>query len=362
VLATYPDYYGLALDLAGWRTALAVGARSALAGAAVPLLTDEAHGPHLPFLPRTAASDQPHPPRPALELGSDASVQSPHKLLGSLVQSAWLHLAPERPAGPPAVDEARLEAALATLATTSPSFLLLASLDATRRWAAAEGAEAWRRLAQLTAETRARLAALPGLRCLDHAEAVRLGYLALDPAKVTVSVRGLGLSGPEAEAFLRWQGIQVELADPLNVLCVLTPADTPESVARLVAAFASLAQAAARPADRARLTASRPPGAAGPEGAGELLGEVMGLVPALACPPREALLGPSETVPLEQAAGRVASRAVGVYPPGIPLVAPGEVVTPAHAELLRRLAAAGLRLEGVTAAGADRLALFVVAG
>lgn len=348
-LATHPDYYGLACDLPGWRAALA----------AVPLLVDEAHGPHLPFLPQRGPADTPMP-RPALELGADAAVQSPHKLLGSLVQSAWLHLAPERPASPPAVDPGRVEAALATLTTTSPSFLLLASLDATRRWAAAEGREAYRRLMELADEARAAVNAIPGLRCLDHPEAVRLGYLALDPAKLTVSVRELGLLGPEAEGFLRWRGIHAELADPFNVLFVLSPADSPETVAQLLAALKALAQAAGRPADRTRLTAGRAPGAAAAEVA-VLLGEVASLTPELARSPREATLGASEAVPLAKAAGWIAVRAVGVYPPGIPLLAPGEVVTPAHTELLRRLAAAGLRLDGLATASAGQPSVQVVA-
>ncbi|MDI6871696.1 MAG: hypothetical protein QME79_10145 [Bacillota bacterium] len=354
VLAVYPDYYGLACDLAGWRDALTGGTRHAQPTAAgpIPFLVDEAHGPHLPFLPGCSSPETPLP-RPALELGADAVVQSPHKLLGSLVQSAWLHLAGERPTGRAAVDPARVEAALSALTTTSPSFLLLASLDATRRWAAAEGQEAYRRLAGLALETRAAIAALPGLRCLDGPEALRLGYVALDPAKLTVSVRDLGLSGPEAEAFLRWRGIRAELADPLNVLFLLSPADTPETTSALVAALAALAKAAGRPADRARLTARRPTGAPPPEETAALLGEVMALPPERALSPREALLRPSEAVPLGQAAGRVAARAVGIYPPGIPVVAPGEVVTAAHVELLGRLIAGRLRVDGL--AGEDRV-------
>lgn len=348
VLATYPDYYGLALDLAGWRSAVTAGARRIHPGGEDPviLLVDEAHGAHLPCLPPRSPEGAPLP-RPALALGADAVVQSPHKLLGSLVQSAWLHLAPPGPTGRAAVETERVEAALAALTTTSPSFLLLASLDATRRWAECEGRQAYGRLVGLTEEARLAINALPGLRCLDHAEAVRLGYVALDPTKLTVSVRDLGLSGPEAEAFLRWRGIHVELADPFNVLFVLSPADTPETVSALVEALAALARAAGRPADRARLTARRVSEAAAPDEVAVLLSQVVSLPPERALTPREALLGPTEPVPLPQAAGRVAARAVGIYPPGIPVLAPGETITPAHVELVRRLIAGGLRVEGL---------------
>jgi lysine decarboxylase len=350
VLATYPDYYGLACNLAGWRETLTAGARHLrpVGDKPLPLLVDEAHGPHLPFLP---AGDSPEDalPRPALALGADAVVQSPHKLLGSLVQSAWLHLAGERPGQPALLDPGRIEAALSTLTTTSPSFLLLSSLDATRRWAAEEGRDAYRRLTDLAREARERINALPGLRGLDEVEARRLGYTALDPVKLTVSVRELGLAGPEAEIFLRWRGIHVELSDPFNLLFILSPADTPESLSALIDALRALAGAAGRPVDRARLIAARPPGAAAPEEVAALLGQVMTLPPERAASPREALFAAAEPVPLGQAAGRVAARAVGVYPPGIPVVAPGEVVTPSHVELLQRLVAAGLRVEGLPA-------------
>lgn len=370
-LATYPDYYGLACDLAGWRAALVAGARSAAlatggqASATIPLLVDEAHGPHLPWLSQSMAPGR--LPRPALELGADAAVQSPHKLLGSLVQSAWLHLAPPRPTGRVAVEASRVEAALAALTTTSPSFLLLGSLDAVRRWAEAEGRAAYGRLADLSQEIRAAVDAVPGLKCLDEAEAVRMGYVALDPAKVTVSVRELGLTGPEAAAFLRWRGIQAELADPCNVLFVLSPADTPESGAALLEGLRALSQAAARPVDRARLTAGRRPGTPSPGEIAALLEEVAALAPERACSPREALLGPSEQVLLGRAAGRIAARPVGVYPPGIPVIAPGELLTPAHVRLLERLAAAGLPADGLERSsdaregGADEYRLPVVA-
>lgn len=361
VFATCPDYYGLACDLPGWRTVLGqvrtrpapatpAGPAAGTAGA-VPLLVDEAHGAHLPFLPREGGSGAPFP-RPALELGADAAVQSPHKLLGSLVQSAWLHLAPPRSTGVTAVDEGRVEAALATLTTTSPSFLLLASLDATRRWAAMEGRKAYRRLWELVCETREAIGALPGLRCLDEAEALRLGYVGLDPLKLTVSVRGLGLYGSEAEAFLRWRGIHVELADPFNVLFVLSPADTPEALAALLEGLRALAQAASRPVDLARLTARRPAGTPAPAEVEELLSEAAALPPDCVISPREALLGLAEQVPLEQATGRVSARAVGLYPPGIPLFSPGERITPPQLALLKNLIACGLQVDGLAGDGA----------
>lgn len=335
VLLTYPDYYGLAVDLTAWRKAVD-GWRTAAGGArALPLLVDEAHGAHLPFLPGA--------PVPALAGGADAVVQSPHKLLGSLVQSSWLHV------GAGAVDPARVATALSVLATTSPSFLLLASLDATRRWAAQEAAAAYRRLGALTAEVRARLDALPGLRCLGEADALRLGYAALDPFKLTVSLRELGLFGAEAEDYLCRHGIRPELADPFNLLFVLSPADTRESLDALVEALAGLSDQARDPDGRARLTRRRPPGARGPAEVAELLRVASAEPPATATSvsPRTALLAPSVALPFDQAVGRVAARAVGLYPPGIPLLAPGEVVTRECTGLLRAFRAAGLRVDGL---------------
>ncbi|MGE5508679.1 MAG: aminotransferase class I/II-fold pyridoxal phosphate-dependent enzyme, partial [Chitinophagales bacterium] len=336
VFLTYPDYYGLALDLAAWRRAVDRWRTAPGGQPELVLLVDEAHGAHLPFTPG--------PPEPALAGGADAVVQSPHKLLGSFVQSSWLHVGAGR------LDPARVATALSVLATTSPSFLLLASLDATRRWAAREAKAAYVRLAELVDHVRARLGGIPGLRCLSGEEARRLGYVALDRFKLTVSVRDLGLFGSEAEAYLAGRGLRPELADPFNLLFVLSPADTAESLSALVEGLACLSAEARTPEGQARLTARRPAGAGGPEAVAALLRQVHEGPPAPAAPalpPRAMLFAPSIALPLTKAVGQVAARPVGVYPPGIPLLVPGETVSRERVELLRAFQAVGLRVDGL---------------
>lgn len=300
VLFTSPTPYGACADV---QALVALARRRGL-----PALADEAWGPHLAFHPALPGS--------ALAAGADLVVHSAHKLLSALSQASLLHQRGDRPA------PARVEAVLRMLQSTSPNCLLVASLDSARRQAALRGAEDWGRAIALAEEARAALERVPGLRCLGPGRAP-----AYDPTRLVVSAVELGYTGIELERLLRDRHrIQVEMSDLRNVVALVAPGHAESEVARLVQALRALPRRAA-PA-RVPSAAELPPLAQ------------QGMTP------REAFYAPSAAVPLDQAPGRTCAELITPYPPGIPLLCPGEVFSAEHVEYLSRVLAAGVPLEG----------------
>ena len=301
-----PTYYGIASDLAALADLL--HSRDML------LLVDEAHGAHLCFGDRLPAS--------AMESGADLAAQSTHKLLGALTQASMLLSRGGR------VDPARVQRAASLLQTTSPNMLLLASLDIARLQMAEEGAERIERAVGLSEGLRRAIGELPGLSCLTPAHVVPPRAAGFDPTKLTVSVRGLGMSGMEAESILRHRcKIQCELSDPGNLLFIISMADTEQEAARLL------------------------------EGLTHLSGQCRGGGTTLPMPPpfptarqrippREAFWAQAETVPLEEAAGMVSAEQISFYPPGIPVLCPGEEVSGEMIRCIRATQAMGSRITG----------------
>jgi lysine decarboxylase len=348
VLLTRPSYYGLARNLGEIVTICR--ARK------VPLIVDEAHGAHLHFLPVGAASRaapvvaslrdanasfgetrlQERPPRlggptdypqPALAAGADLVVQSCHKTLGSLVGSAQLHVGNTSPVAPD-----RVQDALNVLQTTSGSFLLLASLDVTRRALAREGKAMFADAVNEARELENKIDAIPGLAVLRPESDPRLADHLRDPLRMVVNVSGTGLSGYDVERFLRTQfQVEDEMADSYNVVYVLSPRDDSAARERLVAGLRAVSeQSRAGTAHRADSLLAAP--------CSTLLQPP---IPPLAMAPREAALGKKLSVPLVSAAGRTCAEMVMFYPPGIPLLMPGELVTADTLDVCRQLLGAG---------------------
>lgn len=289
-LVVSPSYFGAAADV---RTLAAVcHARG------IPLIVDEAWGPHFPFHPDL--------PPAAMACGADAAVASIHKVLTGFTQSSILNLQGPR------VDAARVAAWLGLLQTTSPSAFILASIDACRRQMALHGQELLARTLALGQGARAAIEATPGLHALGEEVLGRPGAAALDGTKLVVDVRGTGLSGYEVDTLLRERHhITVEMSDHRRVVALLSIADDAESVGRLVAALRAIAAAApGQPA--AGLPARVDPAALGAESV---------------LTPREAFFAPARPVPLAEASSHIAVEVVTPYPPGIPLLAPGERIT-----------------------------------
>ena len=309
VALTSPNYYGIAADLP---TIVAAGRRHAKV-----LIVDEAHGPHLHFHPSLPPS--------AVDAGADLTVQSTHKIVGGMTQASMLHIKGT------AVDAGRVAGILQMLQSTSPSYILMASLDLARMQMATEGRKLLGRAIELAEEARTRINRIPGLRCLDSQQVKEWGDLTLDATKLTISVKELGLTGYAASQLLNTEfDIQVEMADLFNLLVIVSIGDRRDDLDRLVQALETLAH-------RAHGSAFIP--------------EILPIPPIhesrLACSPREAYFGDYAYLPLARAAGRVACDIVTIYPPGIPILVPGEEISPAAVEYLQFLGRHGARIDGV---------------
>jgi lysine decarboxylase len=307
VLLTRPTYYGLCRDLS---EISAVCRRHG-----IPLLVDEAHGPHFRFLPEGG-------PRPALDEGADLVAQSSHKTLGSLVGTAQVHVGHNSPVSP-----AQVRDALNLLQTTSPNYLQLVSLDANRRFMAQQGRELFAQAVDVAQSLTASINSLAGLAVLDPAADPRLAGHKRDPLRLVINVAGAGWTGYDAELLLRHEfKIEDELSDWFNIALVLSPNDDAAARERLLAGLQQVS-ANRRPVKQSDIATAT-----------HLLQPA---IPPLAMTPRDAALGPKHAVPLGESIGRVCAESVMFYPPGIPLLMPGEEVTADILEVCRELLAGG---------------------
>jgi len=315
VFVVSPTYYGMVADVAG----LAEVAHAA--GAA--LVVDQAWGPHFGFHPGV--------PRSALALGADAVITSTHKIVGALTQAAMLHVARGRDGV--RVDLAAVGRAVRLVRSTSPSSLLLASLDAARRQLAIHGQSLLDDTLAAAARARAAIDAVPGCAVAGERLVGQPGVHAWDPLRLVIDVRGTGRSGYEVAAELRaGSDIHVELATHATLVLVLGLHEQPEALERFVHDLRATVADVARPIAPERAPLVKPPA----------------LEQELAVAPRDAFLGASEVVPVDAALGRISCEAIAGYPPGIPALLPGERIRPEVVAYLRELAAAGARLHGAS--------------
>jgi arginine decarboxylase len=308
-----PTYFGAVADVAG----LVEVAH----GHGVPLIVDEAWGAHLAF------SDE--LPAHALSLGADLVISSTHKIVGSLTQSAMIHLGHGE-----LIDEDVVDRCVTLVESTSPNALLGASLDSARRAAAVDGSELLERTLRALADTRDGVREVPGLDVLDERLAGSAGVFAYDPLRLTIDVRGTHASGYELARLLREQeDVHLELAGENVMVAVFGMGeDASETGARLVAALqraVETASVAERDPLRERFAPPPPWG-------------------ELALTPREAFLGRQEVVPLGEAVGRVAAESLAAYPPGIPNVLPGERLTAETLDYIQQVLEHGGSLRGAS--------------
>jgi arginine/lysine/ornithine decarboxylase len=289
------------------------------------LLVDEAWGPHLHFHPELPPS--------ATSIGADACVNSTHKLLSGMSQASMLHACGTR------VDRGRLRSTLRIFQSTSPQLVLLASLDVCRMQMATEGEELLSGALALARRARKRLNELPGVYCMGTDHLGRPGVAGYDETRLVITVKGIGYTGYEAERILRMRyNVQVELADLFNVVALVTIGDTESSVGRLVDAVSELARE------------DRPIDIYSPTGILERrLKEgtyAMPPIPEAVVTPREAFLSEHVEVPFKKSAGRICAEVVTPYPPGIPILCPGERITKDAIEYLRLELKAGVHIQG----------------
>ncbi len=296
VLAGDPSYVGTVGDVAG------------LAEVAhqhdIPLVVDAAWAAHFGFHPDL--------PRHALEAGADAMVVSAHKTLPAWSQGALVLARTDR------LDPARLDAAVEATQSTSPAGAILASIDASRALLERDGEELLAGALVAVRTSRDRLAAVDGLVVLDGPTA--------DPLKLTLVLSGTGADGNAVEQDLLAERLPLESADRDVLVAQVSLADDTSTLDRLTGALL-------RSLERRR-------------------GVPRPIVPAaayrvaarLVVPPREAFFAASETVPRDAAVGRVSAELVAPYPPGIPVLAPGEEVTSEALAALDQARQAGVRI------------------
>lgn len=260
----------------------------------VQVLVDAAHGSHFGL-------DDRLPPSP-LKLGADYVVHGTHKTLGAFTQAAMLHLRP-------GLDGACVAEALRLVQTSSPSYLLLASLDMARYGAELKGHKLWAKAVDRALKLRQKLRAL-GLPCLDERDVIGEATAGLDVTRLVIPTEPLGLSGEEAAKALRRLGHEMELARSRYVVGILTPADDERSTRALVRALKLLKGEAVK--HKSKLEGELP---------------VEEGLPPLAMTPREAFLARHRPVPIREAQGKIAAELVAPCPPGYVIVAPGEVLT-----------------------------------
>lgn len=258
------------------------------------VLVDAAHGAHFGLEPRL-------PPAP-LALGGDYVVQSTHKTMGALIQAAMLHLRQGEAAE-------TVAASLNLIQTTSPSYLLLASLDTSRLLAEERGRRDWSRTVDRVLQLRQKLAAA-GIPCLESEDVRGAAAAGLDVTRLVIPATAFGTGGIEAAAYLRRAGQEVELAGPDYILLIITPGDGWDKIASLFQALVRAAKVL-------------------PAGGGEQGKQPFHPWtgrPRQVLTPREAWLAPRREVSLKEARDRICAELIAPCPPGTALVVPGEVL------------------------------------
>lgn len=300
-----PTYEGVCADVA------AIAAIAHRQG--IPLIVDAAHGAHLGFHPDLPASP--------LSEGADLVVQSTHKLLGALTQAAMLHLKGDR------IDPERLSQSLALVQSSSPSYLLLASLEAATEQMQASPVELLQTPIDLARQAHQRLATLSGLQLPAIAIGDRPGFPQWDPTRLVLNFQACGWSGFSADEYLheQWQ-VTAELPSLHNLVFHLSLGNRREDIDRLVTACDRLLSQEHQEALPPRLPAW--------------------LEPEAILSPRQAWFARQQTVSTEQAIGAIAAECVCPYPPGIPVLLPGERISKSAVDYLRQVQTSGGILSG----------------
>ncbi|MBN6187366.1 aminotransferase class I/II-fold pyridoxal phosphate-dependent enzyme [Aneurinibacillus sp. BA2021] len=304
VWITNPNYYGMTQDV----QALAELCHEA----GIPLLVDEAHGAHLGQARGLPSS--------ALQAGADLVVQSTHKMLPAMTMASMLHVQGER------ISVHRLASVLAMIQSSSPSYPLMASLDVARRYLVMEGRRQLPHTVAKLEQHRQQLGKQLKHISLWHER----GH---DPLKWVLTSRHPALTGYRLLDMLQECGCVAEMADTKNAVLVFSIAPSDEDIAFAANAIARV--------DRMLCELSE----------GEAHERLLPFQETLIQPAvslQEAFYRSKERVSIEEAVGRVSAEMVIPYPPGIPLLTPGERITPAHIEAIRRIARAGGYFQGAS--------------
>ena len=285
VFVNNPTYYGICSDL---RTIV-----EAAHSHGMKVLVDEAHGTHFYFGENF--------PVTAMAAGADMASVSMHKSGGSLTQSSLLLVGKDMHPG-------YVRQIINLTQTTSASYLLLSSLDISRRNLALRGREAFAKVAELAEYAREEINRIGGYYAFGDELVNRDSIFDFDPTKLSVHTLDIGLAGIEVYDILRDEyDIQIEFGDLGNMLADLSIGDRKQEVERLVSALADIKRRYQK------------------DKTGMLSQEY--IPPRVVMTPQESFYAPKEQLPIQEAEGRICSEFVMCYPPGIPILAPGEEIT-----------------------------------
>ena len=297
ILLVYPNYYGVGVDI--------VNIVKEAHKRELVVLVDEAHGPHLPFSKNL--------PIEAIAAGADLVAQSTHKSVGSLTQTSWL-LGQGK-----SINKRRITQMHQILQSTSPNYIFLASLDMARHQLATVGEDLVSRTVELSRYLRNELHKISGITTMEYAD-IQNRVVNYDCTKVLIDAKDLGLTGVAFERMLRDHRIEVELVQAHHVLVLITIGDTKEAVTALIQAVQAISNTVLRKSfesshkEDKNLKDCSKDSAVLPE-------------PIVGVTPRKAMYTNREQVRLRDALHRIAGETIAYYPPGIPCVAVGEVIS-----------------------------------
>lgn len=301
LILTSPTYEGVVSDIAGisW----------AAHGRGVPVLVDGAHGAHFGF--------SPYFPESAVKNGADIVVMSLHKTLPAMTQTALAHISGGL------VDESRLARELSVFETSSPSYVLMSSIDACTGLLEKKGARLFAEYAGALGGFYRRAGNLRNLKILNPGTA-RRAFFGFDPGKLVVLTGGVGIGGARlAETLRECFAIEVEMASAGYIVAMTSICDTAATLGRFADALLAI------------------DGELGPSGIGGPVPPAHEM-PEIRLPAHEAVFLGGERLGLDAAEGRTALEYLWAYPPGIPLVVPGEAVTAGVLRTVKRMTAAGV--------------------
>ncbi|WP_368489965.1 aminotransferase class I/II-fold pyridoxal phosphate-dependent enzyme [Clostridium sp. BJN0013] len=307
VLIINPTYYGVATDIKK--------ISDIVHSYDIPLIVDEAHGPHLGFNDNL--------PMSAIEAGADMCAQSTHKIIGALTQCSLLHVCSER------IDINRVHQVLSLLQTTSPSYILMASLDCARRQIALHGKELLDKSIELANYVRYEINNIKGFYCFGEEIVGNEGVTTLDPTKITINCRELGITGYDLDMILSNKyHIQMELSDLYNVLAVGSFGDTKEAMDTLLQALKEISMEYYVKENKKSDFLDIPD------------------IPKQIKIPRDAFNSPKQPLLLKNSIGMISGEFLMAYPPGIPILCPGEEITKEIVDYVQRLKDTGLYVQG----------------
>ncbi len=278
------------------------------------LLVDEAHGPHLKFHEDLPIS--------AVEAGADLCVQSTHKILSALSQGSVLHFNSD------AIDFNRVRKIVSMLQTTSPNYLTLASIDLARRQAVLHGEKTFERVIRIAEDARKKINQTRHFFSFTRKEIQARGY-DLDVTKLTINVTKTGLSGQEIDRILSKEyNIQVDAADIFNLIAILGYGSDKQDLDKLVSALNDIDEKYHGTAKNWSL-------------------KIPSLATEMVMMPREVFLAKkTKRVPISKAVGYISAQTLTPYPPGIPILIPGERITKEICDYLLDLSQKDLRVSG----------------